>query len=278
MKLAVSNIAWTPQEAVHAYRILSEQGFTGLEIAPGLLFAGSDDPFAPSSGELKGQMTELSGHGLTCISMQSLLFGVSGAALFGDDHERRTFERGISRAIHLAGRMGVGNLVLGCPKQRVIPDGMPASKARDLAIECLQRLGDLAAAEGTCIGLEANPEAYGTNFLNTFDEVTSLLTLLDHPAVRATFDFGATQLNQEGEEYPTQLILHAPLVNHVHVSAPHLALSPSSDEIADPLLGSLKASGYASWISIEMKRPTGGLGDVATCVQRLAAAATRISE
>ena len=56
MKLAVSNIAWPPHEAEAAYALLAAHGFTGLEIAPGLAFAGEDDAFQPSAGAVSATM------------------------------------------------------------------------------------------------------------------------------------------------------------------------------------------------------------------------------
>ena len=49
MKFAVSNIAWLYAERLDAYAMLRDYGFSGLEIAPSLLFAEENDPFAPSA-------------------------------------------------------------------------------------------------------------------------------------------------------------------------------------------------------------------------------------
>ncbi|MEM6586741.1 MAG: hypothetical protein AAF692_13395 [Pseudomonadota bacterium] len=45
--LAMSNIAWSPDERLDAYRLMAQAGMTGLEIAPGLFFHEAEDPFAP---------------------------------------------------------------------------------------------------------------------------------------------------------------------------------------------------------------------------------------
>lgn len=110
MKRAMSNIAWLPEERTEAYAILGEAGFTGLEIAPGLFFHATDDPFVPDASSAREALAEMRDAGLSLISMQSLLFGVSGAALFKSDEARAAFETAIGRAIDLAGRFGIPNL------------------------------------------------------------------------------------------------------------------------------------------------------------------------
>ena len=59
MKLAMSNIAWSADERLEAYRILREAGSTGLEIAPGLFFHEANDPFAPDSAVARKALAEI---------------------------------------------------------------------------------------------------------------------------------------------------------------------------------------------------------------------------
>jgi hypothetical protein len=54
MQLAISNIAWSPEDTDAVYEVLSEIGVGGLEIAPGVLFAAEPDPFDPSE-EARGR-------------------------------------------------------------------------------------------------------------------------------------------------------------------------------------------------------------------------------
>lgn len=75
MRLAVSNIAWLPDEAMDAYAIMANAGCGGLEIAPGLAFSGESDPFAPSNEAIARIRRDIGQFGLELVSMQSLLFG-----------------------------------------------------------------------------------------------------------------------------------------------------------------------------------------------------------
>lgn len=269
MKLAMSNIAWLPVERLEAYAILAEAGITGLEIAPGLFFHAAEDPFLPNAAVAEAALAEAADVGLTLVSMQSLLFGVTGAGLFDGPEARAAFITGMTRAIRLAGRFGIPNLVFGSPAQRRVPAGMAMADALEEGTDVFRELGDLAAAEGTRITIEANPAAYGTNFCNTLDEAEAFAALVDHPAVALILDLGAMHMNGHFANVPARLPALTPRLNHVHVSEPDLAPAPADAAALVPVLQGLRASGYAKAVSIEMKRPAEGLAAVRGAVQRL---------
>lgn len=275
---SISNIAWAPEDRLAAYRMMNEAGLDGLEIAPGLLFAGADDPLDPGADLAKARTDEISAHGLTLVSMQSLLFGVQGAALFGDPDERAAFERGMTRAIAFAGRFGIPNLVFGSPKQRRVPETMPMADAIAIASQTFRALGDKAAAEGCVLTIEANPPAYGTNFLNTLDETEAFVAEVDHQAVSLILDLGAMHLNGVFAAVPSRLpALDVPL-NHVHVSEPNLDPAPLDPDALIPVLKSLRATGYARAVSIEMKKTDDGLDVVRSKMNALARAFAAATE
>lgn len=272
MKLSMSNIAWLPEERLEAYAILAEAGFTGLEIAPGLFFHAADDPFRPDTASARAARVEMADAGLSLVSMQSLLFGVTGAALFEGTEARDAFEAGMRRAIALADRFGIPNLVFGSPLQRRVPEGMAMAEAFDQAAEVLRKLGDAAAAAETRIAIEANPAAYGTNFLNTLDQALAFIDLVAHPAVVPHLDLGAMHMNGDFAGVPARLPDLAPRLSHVHVSEPDLAPAPADPAALAPVLEGLAAAGYARAVSIEMKRAPDGLAAVRRAVAALAEA------
>lgn len=271
--LAMSNIAWAPQARLSAYAAMAEAGFSGLEIAPGLLFHASDDPFVPDTPEAREAIGEIADHGLELVSMQSLLFGVEGAALFGTPEARTAFVQGMERAIALAGRFGIPNLVFGSPAQRVVPMDMAMERAVAQAAEVFRELGDRAAQAGTRITIEANPAAYGTNFLNTLEEVIDFVGTVDHPAIAVILDLGAMHMNGAFDTVPDALPSISSELGHVHVSEPELAPAPADPERLAPVLKALDTEGYANAVSIEMRRPPSGLDGVKTSIARLAEAA-----
>ncbi|WP_136637804.1 sugar phosphate isomerase/epimerase family protein [Pseudooceanicola onchidii] len=272
MKLSMSNIAWTPEERGAAYSALAGAGLTGLEIAPALFFHAAEDPFNPDPAVARTAMTEIAEAGLSLVSMQSLLFGVSGAGLFEGAEARAAFEAGMIRAIGLAGRFGIPNLVFGSPRQRRVPEDMAMEQAFDEAAEVFQRLGDAAQRADTVIAVEANPEAYDTNFLTTLTAVTGFVKRADHPAIVTILDLGAIHMNGTCDCLPAILPSLMPHLNHVHVSEPNLAPAPAETQALVPVLRALQAQGYDRAISIEMKRPDTGLRGVEAALCRLVTA------
>jgi len=273
MKLAVSNIAWAPRDRLAAYGVLERHGIAGLEIAPGLFLDGADDPFRPDTATLARARSEIADAGLRLVSMQSLLFGVGGAALFGPPEAQARLRDGMLRAIGLGETLEIPNLVFGSPKQRVIPDGMSAARAQDEAAELFGVLGDAAAAAGTRIAVEFNPAAYGTNFLTDAEAAIGFVRALDHPAVTLNFDIGAMHMNAGFDRIDTLIPDAIDCISHVHVSEPNLAPAPARGEDARHVFEVLRAAGYAAWVSLEMATPEGGLATLETHVERLAEAA-----
>lgn len=269
---SVSNIAWAFDDRLQAYAILTQQGFGGLEIAPGLFFAGAEDPFEPTPQQRDRALAEIAEAGLSLVSMQSLLFGVDGAALFEDAAALKRLERGMERAIRLAGRLQIPNLVFGSPRQRVVPEGMSGLEALDRAAVIFARLGDIAQAEGTAIAMEANPAVYGTNFLTSGEQALAFTRAVGHPAVRFVLDVGAMYINDVFEQTPGLIAEAEDLLSHVHFSEPQLAPAPADAAEAATVLRALEATGYDGAVSIEMKVVSD------TPVEAMAAAVGRLEQ
>ena len=280
MRLAISNIAWKPQERDAAHALLAEQGVHGLEIAPARAFANEADPIAPSAASVLGFMREIEHRSLELVSMQSLLFGVTDARLFGSEPQRERFEGGLARAVALAGRLGIPNVVMGSPANRAIPNSMGRAKAEQVAIDVLRRIGDLCLGARAKLALEPNAAAYGTNFLNTIGETLTFVQRVGHPAVSVNFDIGSLHMNGEMDAGGEYFAKAAPLVSHVHVSEPNLVPPPQDVDQFEALARTILAHGYGGWFSIEMRAAgddnlAGVRTAIAACSRALAAADQR---
>lgn len=252
-RLAVSNIAWPAEDREAAYDMLRAYGIGGLEIAPGLFFDGADDAFAPSPDDWDEAVGAVDRAGLRLVSMQSLLYGVSGAALFGTEAERERLEQGLCRAIDLASRLNIPNLVFGSPKQRIIPPGMSAEQAETIAIDLFRRIGDAAAAAETRMAVEPNPAAYGTNFLTHMADVIAFVRKVDHPAIAMIFDLGALRMNGDYDDIERLAEAAVPFTSHVHFSEAHLGPAPADEADAARAFAALSKAGYQGCHSIEMR-------------------------
>lgn len=265
MQLAVSNIAWPPEERIAAYTIMADAGFTGLEIAPSVLFAHAHDPFAPPFTMVRAVQREIGAFGLSMASMQSLFHHIEGAALFGDRTAYEIFMMQMARVIDLAGALEIPNLVFGSPKQRRIPMNMEYGDSIDIAAEAFSKLAARAVDVGTQIAIEPCPALYGTNFLNTFQDASAFVSLVDAPGLITMFDMGGAQIS--GSSLPDAAEFAQ--IGHVHISSPYLMPAPIDGDLTGEVLALLVEAGYDRTVSIEMMVAEGGMVAVAECIKRL---------
>lgn len=255
MKKAISNIAWPAEDIVSALSLLRENKFRGLEVAPGLLFPDQDDPFLPSKQAVDRLRSELSLAHVEIISMQSLLFGVNNAFLFGTHEQQSIFLKAMRRAIGLAERLQVPNIVFGSPRNRAYSTNWSRERALDHAAETFHGLGGVCAEAGVVLALEPNPAAYGTNLMTTALETFEMCQRVAHSNVKLNFDLGSLHMNEEFGDSLRLFDLCFDHVSHIHISEPNLAPAPENPDgffnFAD---GALKR-GYRGWFSIEMKCP-----------------------
>ncbi|SMO78485.1 sugar phosphate isomerase/epimerase family protein [Paracoccus laeviglucosivorans] len=250
---AVSNIAWPFADRLEAYRLMAGHGITGIEIAPGMLFADADDAFDPPPNLIRQRLAEIEAAGLVPVSMQSLLFGVKDVALFGNAAQRQAYVAALSRAIRLAGALGIPHLVLGSPRERVVPDDMPPTEAASIATDIFARLGGLAQSCGCRLGLEPNPAIYGTNFATHTDVTAGIVRDVAHPGFCMTLDIGSLHINGELSDLPQIMNRDSDIIGHAHLSEPQLTLAPNDVGTAARIVSVLRESAYAGWLSIEMR-------------------------
>lgn len=269
MRFAMSNIAWSFADRKHAYARLQAAGFSGLEIAPGIFFANCDDPFKPTKFEIAAARAEIADAELELVSMQSVLFGLEDASLFGEKTKREAFQNGIYRAIALAGQLEIRNLVLGSPKQRNRPVDMDLQTAMNRAVEILSPLADAAKSVGCAIAIECSPVAYGSNFLTTPQETLRFVNLAAHNAITLNFDVGATLLTGTFEHVEELLEAAGPVISHVHISEPFLSPAPANPVTALRILSKLAAMGYNKVVSIEMRQTKESIVAIENALGRL---------
>lgn len=258
MKLSVSNIAWDANSDEFVFDLLRRNGFSGIEIAPTRLVGSS-----PYSDEGVRQATSFCNHlrgkhGLQISSMQSIWFGID-RNIFGSSFDREFLLHYTIKAILFASKVGIPHLVFGCPKNRVLQN--PA--LRDLGHMFFKQCAAHAREHGVVIGLEANPTVYGTNYLNTTEEVLDLVRRIDSANLRINYDLGAAIINSECLE---SLPAFLPYISHVHISEPMLEPVRARVEHS-ALLGELNNYGYDGWVSIEMKNA--GLSGLVGAIQAL---------
>jgi sugar phosphate isomerase/epimerase len=255
LRLAVSNIAWDPADDDAIAAILRREHAGGVEIAP---TKWRERPFDASPSDVAEYRRAWEDRGLEIVSLQALLFGRPDLQLFGTEASRAAMSDYLRRVIDFAATLGAYALVFGSPKNR-IRGTLSATEATAIATDFFRDLGAHAHAQRTAICIEANPPAYGCDFITTTREAVDLCRAIDHPGVRVNADLGGMTIS--GESPAETLPLARDVIGHFHASEPHLAELGAGADHASAASG-LASINYDGWISIEM-RAVGGDGNVA---------------
>ncbi|MGZ8410510.1 MAG: sugar phosphate isomerase/epimerase family protein [Hyphomicrobium sp.] len=216
MRIAISNIAWEPEEDDDLARLLQRYGVDAIDVAPGKYFP---EPGAATEQEIARVRLWWAERGIEITGMQALLFGTTGLNVFGPPEVQDAMLRHLAAVCRIGAGLGACRLVFGSPKNRD-RSGLGDAQAADMASAFFRRLGDIAQSHGVILCLEPNPPRYGANFMTTSAETARIVKQVSHPWVRMQLDTGAITINGE---YPAAVLQNdAALIGHVHASEPDL--------------------------------------------------------
>lgn len=262
MKLAVSNIAWTAADDDAAYAMLRELGVQHLEIAPTRFWP---DLTQVTESQARAVSADLAGKGLTVCAFQALLFGKPELQLFGADNGRALIDY-TKQVCRIASWMGARALVFGSPKNRLRGE-LDEAAALDHACTAFREIGNFASEHGVHLCLEANPRAYGADFMTTVFEAEAVVRAINSPGIRLNFDMGEIIMNDE--QIDEALTLALPVTEHFHISEPLLEPFDASRAIHRAAAAQLRSLGYNRLISVEMKTPAAGLPVVRRAIESI---------
>jgi sugar phosphate isomerase/epimerase len=246
LRLAVSNIAWMPEQDDAIAELLVAEGVSGIEIAP---TKWRERPLNATALDVAAYRRRWEDRGLRIVSMQSLLFGRSDLQLFANETQREAMIDYLRRTIDLGAALGARTLVFGSPKNRV-RGNLSEREATLIAIETFRELGAHASERGVLFCLEANPPEYGCDFITTTAEAATLCRAVDHAGLRVNADLGGMTLSHD--DPGLSVADAAGAIGHFHASEPHLSeLGAGADHqrAAEGLARIL----YPGWVSIEMR-------------------------
>lgn len=251
MRLSISNIAWLPGEETAIASLLRSEGIRSVEVAPTRI---ADDPRSLSRAALHEYRTFWNDHGIAIGAMQSLLFNRPELHIFRGDAELRATVEYLRVIIDVGAQLGAEVLVFGSPKQRTIAGIDPSDVARR-ETEFFSQVGAAAAAAGVRFCIEANPPAYGCDYLNTVEEVAALLDRVPSDGLGLHADAAAMTMVNDAPESLTAL---TPVLRHFHISEPDLAPIGSGGVPHERFAAALRAGGYERLVSIEMRAGAAG--------------------
>ena len=256
VKLAVSNIAWTPDEDAAAVAVLQEFGVTRIEVAPTVRWTA---PLEVSEDEALAYRAQWRARGIEIVALQSLLFGRPELTVFGSDDTRAAMVTYLAGICRLASGLGATRLVFGSPANR--RPGLLGDAERDrIATRFFRALGARAYEHGTVVCIEPNPAEYGCEWIRSVTEAAALVEAVDHPGFGLHLDAGGMLLHGDAAA-DVEAALARPGVCHVHASDPMLAPLGShagSAQWHQTLAGVLEGAGYGGCVSLEMRRQLEG--------------------
>lgn len=253
MPLSFSHIAWPPENESSALAFLKDLGLDTIEVAPLRAFG---DPLKATESEVREKADWYREQGFSVGSFQALLFGTDGLELFGDASARMKMKDTLIAVGRVAGWAGAGPMVFGSPKNRLKGSLSHAEAIREAAM-LFREVGDACAEAGSCLVIEANPEAYGADFCTCLEQAVDLVTTTDSPGFGLHVDAGGLALS--GEEFEPVLRQSAKILRHVHASQPNLASFSEPDPVHVCIAGVLHEIHYTGSIAIEMRSQPEGM-------------------
>ncbi len=249
VRLSISNLAWAPERDEEVAVLLRRLGVGGVELAPTKVWPR---PVEASAREVRDYRRFWESRGIRIVALQALLFGRPDLLLFGSAEGRRDLADYLAGLVRLAAALGAGVLVFGSPKNRQA-GSLPAADAERVAIDFFRRVGAVARGAGTAVCLEANPEAYGCDFITRAAQAGRLVEAVGEPGFGLHLDAGGMALC--GEPPGPVLRRFGHLTRHFHVSEPHLTVVGEGGADHAAFANALRSVPYAGWVSIEMKQP-----------------------
>lgn len=229
-------------------RLMSEIGYTGIEVAPFTLAPRITDVSAEQRATLRKTAEDF---GLQIIGLHWLLAKTEGLHLTAADAAVRQSTADYLIALGEACADLGGNLmVFGSPQQRNRPPGVSPEEACAAAADVFRRALPPLADRNVRICMEPlTPKE--TDFINTCAEAVQLIEMVDQPNFCLHQDVKA-MLGAESEPLPVLIRRYADRLGHFHVNDTNL-LGPGMGETDfRPIFRALRDIDYAGWVSVEV--------------------------
>jgi sugar phosphate isomerase/epimerase len=246
-RLAFSHIAWPPEAEDGMLALLSSLGVSCLELAPVRAFG---NPSTADEKSVKEKRDYYQERGFEISAFQALLFGSENLHLFVDRDSRERMKEWLIAVGRVAGWCGAGPLVFGSPKNRL--KGQLANvEAHEIASDFFREVGDACASFGSCIVLEANPEAYGADYCTCLRDAAELVAMTNSPGFQLHVDAGG--LAASGEEFASVIRQYRDHIAHFHASQLNLGDWNEPHAVHQEIAACLREIDYQGVVSVEMR-------------------------
>jgi D-psicose/D-tagatose/L-ribulose 3-epimerase len=240
MKIGMCMFLWTThvtQDHEALLRDIRATGFDGVEIP---VFEGDPDHYARLGAAL-----DRIGLQRTAVSAM----GDPGQNLIGDRAARAAGLAQMGWAIDCAAALGAATL--SGPLHSTLghfSGAGPTAEEVARSVSSQRAIGDLAAARGVTIGLEAL-NRFECYLVNTMAALSHHLDEIAHPNIRAMYD--TFHANIEEADPIAAFTDHLRHIAHVHISENDRGVPGRGNIPWAETFAAIRASGYDGWLTIE---------------------------
>lgn len=248
MKLAISNIAWLPEEEETIAELLRSQGIKYVEIAPTKTWS---EPTKATEQEIEEYKKWWASYGIEVVAFQSMLFSHPDYKIFESEKSRLITKKYLEDFSVLAGKMGAKRLVFGSPKNRQKGE-LPENTALAIAEVFFKDIAVVAEQNNTVFCIEPNAPQYNCDFITKAKDGIELVKKVNHPGFGLHLDIACMTL--AGDDIATSISDGIEYLKHFHLSAPMLDLVEDREDVNyREALSALKENNYSGFVSIEMR-------------------------
>lgn len=258
LKLAICNELFQNWEFERVISFCADVGWDGIEVAP---FTLAKWPNKISSQLRESWYHFAENHHIQLIGLHWLLAGPPGLSISSPDKETRNFTQSyLSDLIDLCADLGGDRMVFGSPGQRLISEGQTFDEVWGYAVEIFRAL--MQPAEARKVKIYFEPLApVETNFINTAAQGRKLVKTINHPNFALHLDVKA--MSYESQSITRIIRDSAGFIGHVHVNDKEGHEPGYGDLDFEPIIRTLKETGYNDYISVEAFDFTDGAEKIA---------------
>lgn len=246
MRFAVCNEMFEKKDIEWVFEFAAKTGFSGVEIAPFTLGESVTEIPAKRRKEIREAAKK---HGVEIVGLHWLLVSPKGLCMNCLDDEVRTRTLEYFKAlIEFCADIGGSVMVIGSPKQRNVPDGVPHDRIWRLTRQFLTDCLPVAKRRAVTLCLE--PLSRGeTNFITTAADGIKMIEEIRSPHLKLHLDVKA----MSDEARPIEGIIESArgYLTHFHANDPNRKGPGFGETDFVPIFRALKQIDYNGYVSIE---------------------------
>ena len=214
MNLCFSNIAWGKDENKKIINLFNQEKISYLEYAPDLIIKNYKKKRNISKIKKFWEKKRIK-----LYSMQSVLYGINNAFIFGDIYQQNIFYNEVKEKILLAKKLGTKVIVFGSPKSKKTFG--KSKKILDHLFESnMKKITKICEQAKITFCLEANPKVYGTKYLTHTNQALNLVKKINKKYFKLNLDLGTIISNNENYKKLIKNNIHQ--IGHAQISFPKL--------------------------------------------------------